>query len=97
MRLTTVGALVETSKIDSAASVAQFDAHRVVEARAVGAGAARDDDGDESSGSIACALWIGGEGTILRRARRIRRSTATSFLLLNLAIGIAPSVRHGDI
>ena len=95
MRLTTVGATVGASTIDGVAVVAKLDDPRVGGAKVVGAGAARDDDGDVSSGSISCALCIGGEGTVLRRARRHRRSTEAAFLLLDLAIGIAPYMRHG--
>jgi hypothetical protein len=62
MRVTTVGATVGASTIDGVVVVAKLDAPRVVGAEVVGAGVARDDDGDVSSRSISCALWIGGEG-----------------------------------
>jgi hypothetical protein len=69
MRLTTVGATVGASTIDGVDVVAKLDAPRVGGAGVVGVGAVRDDDGDVSSGSISFALWIGGEGDVLRRAR----------------------------
>ena len=71
MRLTTVGATVGASIIDGVDVVVKLDAPRVGGAEDVGVGAARDDDCDVSSESISCALWIGGEGVVLRRARRL--------------------------
>ncbi len=56
MRLTTDEATVGASTIDGVAAVAKFDAPIVVGAGVNGVGAARDDDGDGSSGSISCAL-----------------------------------------